>query len=229
MQCLLLWPFKKSRHRLSDVPQDGMMPTDNIRQSHGLFSPIELEVFWGDASCAGLQCGHLEEHRTAPSRFRDAADRGDVQFASSALPNAAEIAVNWELLRRCCWSTMNMSILMMLTFFWLHFCTWPRRSLQPHLYGNRDGLISRFPQPKTQYRMKYRGKNVARSLFGVAHMLKISQQRVIARHGTKKLPLRSQSISIIFFQYEPFWWFSCVVHPESCVESVLRGANQTNV
>ena len=183
----------------------GMVITENERQSKLVCwkIPVEfddvpsyLHLVWfpmghfGPMGHPGLQCGHLEEHRTAPSGFWDAAYRGDVQFASSALPNAAEIAVS-------CWKDATVdsrftSILIMVTFFWLHFCTWPRRSLHraPFVW---ELQWPHFEIPTPQYPVQngvqrekmWRGAGLEWLM-----LLKNSQQRVIARHGTEKFPLR---------------------------------------
>lgn len=103
----LVGDFKRFIHRFPSlkIAWWSLKTSGNRRWFAGKF-PIEfddvpsyLHLVWfpmdhvGPMGHPGLQCGHLEEHRTAPSGFWDAAYRGDVQFASSALPNAAEIAV----------------------------------------------------------------------------------------------------------------------------------------
>ena len=96
-----------------------------------------------------------------------------------------------------CWKDATVdsrftSILIMVTFFWLHFCTWPRRSLHraPFVW---ELQWPHFEIPTPQYPVQngvqrekmWRGAGLEWLM-----LLKNSQQRVIARHGTEKFPLR---------------------------------------
>lgn len=96
-----------------------------------------------------------------------------------------------------CWKDATVdswftSILIMVTFFWLHFCTWPRRSLHraPFVWELQWPHFE-IPTPQNPVQNEVQREKTWRGAgLEWLMLLKNSQQRVIARHGTEKFPLR---------------------------------------
>ena len=184
----------------------GMVITENERQSKLVCWKIPHWVWW----CSQLPPFSVVSHGSFWPNGPSRSSMWAFGRASNCAKRFLRCHVSWwcpicikrtSQRRRnrseSCWKDATVdsrftSILIMVTFFWLHFCTWPRRSLHrapfvwelqwPHF----EIPTPQYPvQNEVQREKMWRGAGLEWLM-----LLKNSQQRVIARHGTEKFPLR---------------------------------------